>query len=85
MGKNKNTGSALDNCAIYILNSQGELVERGQIGEVFVSGAHVAGGYINGTKTSSVSFMSNSVEKRKGPPQFLLLFKRDKKIRERSF
>uniref|UniRef100_A0A0P5KZY5 Ss-alanyl conjugating enzyme n=2 Tax=Daphnia magna TaxID=35525 RepID=A0A0P5KZY5_9CRUS len=60
-------GSALDNCAIYILNPFGEPVESGQIGEVFVSGAHVADGYINGTKTvNTTSFIANSTEERKG-------------------
>jgi hypothetical protein len=45
----------------------GEVVERGQIGEVFVSGAHVAEGYINGTKTgNTTSFIANAAEKRKG-------------------
>lgn len=60
-------GSALDNCAIYILNPMGEPVESGQIGEVFVSGAHVADGYINGTKpVNTTSFIANNAEKRKG-------------------
>lgn len=63
-------GSALDNCAIYILNSFGELVERGQIGEVFISGAHVADGYINGLKANNTSFMPNTVDNSKGQVLF---------------
>lgn len=60
----------MDNCAIYILNPFGEPVESGQIGEVFVSGAHVADGYINGTKTvNTTSFIANSTEERKGKSQ----------------
>ncbi|XP_046647830.1 tyrocidine synthase 3-like isoform X2 [Daphnia pulicaria] len=60
-------GSALDNCAIYILSPLGEVVDLGQIGEVFVSGAHVAEGYINGTKTgNTASFVANAADERKG-------------------
>ena len=65
--KLKHSGTALDNCAIYILSPLGEVVDLGQIGEVFVSGAHVAEGYINGTKMgNTASFIANAAEERKG-------------------
>lgn len=65
----------MDNCAIYILNSSGELVERGQIGEVFVSGAHIADGYINVSKGSGTSFIANTAGGRKGSFSFYNILK----------
>lgn len=67
------TGYALDNCSIYILNALGEPVECGQMGEVFVAGAHVADGYINGHKMETSSFTRNALELREGYCFTLLL------------
>jgi non-ribosomal peptide synthetase component F len=58
------TGSAIDNCAVYVVNAANELVEAGEIGQVYVAGAHVADGYIN--RREMASFVANVVEDRKG-------------------
>lgn len=63
------TGAPLDNCTIYILDSMGEPVERGKSGEIFISGAHVADGYIKGkdiTSSTKNSFVPNTIQKKKG-------------------
>lgn len=46
-------GYVIDNCAVYILNSLGKLAELGEVGEVFISGAHVADGYVEEQKQAS--------------------------------
>jgi len=62
----------LDNCAVYVLNSMGEPVERGQIGEVFISGAHVADGYIKGKEVmNNNSFVTNTIEENKKGRHFI--------------
>jgi non-ribosomal peptide synthetase component F len=50
---------------VYVLNATGEPVERGQIGQVFVSGAHIADGYVNG-KEMTANFLVNAIQKTKG-------------------
>jgi len=55
----------VDNCNVYILNSSGEAVEQGQTGQVFVAGAHIADGYVNG-KEMAANFVNNTIHKRKG-------------------
>ena len=59
------TGMALDSCDVYVLNASGEPVERGQIGQVFVAGAHIADGYVNG-KEMAANFVINAIQKKKG-------------------
>lgn len=60
----------VDNCAVYILNSLGEIAERGQLGEIYISGAHVADGYVKSmTERNSIKetpFSSNTFCDRKG-------------------
>ena len=58
------TGSAIDNCAVYVVNAANEPVEAGEMGQVYVAGAHVADGYIN--RREMASFVANVVEDRKG-------------------
>ena len=64
------TGAPLDNCTIYILDPMGEPVERGKSGEIFISGAHVADGYIQGkviiASSNNNSFVPNNIQKKKG-------------------
>ncbi|KAG7156499.1 Mycosubtilin synthase subunit C-like [Homarus americanus] len=39
-------GIPITNCQIYLLNSDGELVTEGQMGEVYASGLNLASGYV---------------------------------------
>lgn len=56
---------ALDNCDVYVLNASGGPVEWGQIGQVFVAGAHIADGYVNG-KEMAANFVNNTIKCQKG-------------------
>ena len=56
---------------MYVVNSLGEPVEWDEIGEVFIAGAHVASGYINGKEMVNNSFVANTVQvDRKGERLF---------------
>lgn len=37
----------MDNTALYLLNENGQLVEPGCIGELYVAGANLASGYVS--------------------------------------
>ena len=54
----------MDNCAIYILNALNEVLDRGEIGQIFVAGAHLADGYIHG-KEMATNFIHNAIDERK--------------------
>ena len=57
-------GRPLDNNAVYLLNPSKEMVEMGQIGELYVAGSHVAAGYVN--KREMDRFIPNTIDTRKG-------------------
>lgn len=40
-------GVPVDNTALYLLNSEGQIVESGSLGELYVAGANLASGYVN--------------------------------------
>lgn len=40
-------GVPVDNTALYLLNDKRQMVEPGCLGELYVAGANVAGGYVN--------------------------------------
>lgn len=40
-------GVPVDNTALYLLNSEGQIVEPGGLGELYVAGANLASGYVN--------------------------------------
>jgi len=40
-------GVPVDNTALYLLNDKGQTVEPGCVGELYVSGANLASGYVN--------------------------------------
>ena len=55
----------MDNCAVYLLNGAKELVPLGDIGEMYVVGAHVASGYVNNREKDR--FTANNIQpNRKG-------------------
>lgn len=41
------TGVPVDNTALYLLNDNGQMVETGSLGELYVSGANLASSYVN--------------------------------------
>ena len=57
-------GKPVDNCAVYLLNASKEVVPLGEIGEIYVVGAHVASGYVNNREKDR--FIANHIENRKG-------------------
>lgn len=40
-------GVPVNNTALYLLNDNGQIVEPGCLGELYVSGANLASGYVN--------------------------------------
>lgn len=53
-------GKPLDNCAVYLLDSSKQLVEAGEIGEIYVAGSHVCSGYVRHREMER--FVTNTVE-----------------------
>lgn len=67
-------GLPLYNCAVYVLNSAGEPVERGQIGEIFVSGPYVTSKLMY-PKSEHLNNIANFVDnplqsEKKGNPKY---------------
>ncbi|MDQ2646744.1 MAG: amino acid adenylation domain-containing protein, partial [Myxococcota bacterium] len=50
-------GYAIDNTALYILDSEGELVPDGATGEIFIGGAGVARGYLKRPELTAARFL----------------------------
>ncbi|KAF5303146.1 hypothetical protein FQR65_LT08309 [Abscondita terminalis] len=51
-------GLPVDNTIIYILDSQLRPVQKGEVGELFVAGANVPDGYVNGRDSNKFSYNS---------------------------
>ena len=57
-------GKPLDNCAVYLLDSAMELVDVGEIGEIYVAGSHICSGYVRNREMER--FVTNHVESTPG-------------------
>ena len=57
--KNPPIGKPLDSFRLYVVNQQGELVDNGQEGELWISGPQVARGYLNRPEQNAQAFTSN--------------------------
>ncbi|XP_066904906.1 beta-alanyl-bioamine nonribosomal peptide synthetase ebony [Halyomorpha halys] len=63
-------GGPVDNTILYLLDAQMRLVNSGEIGELYVSGKHVAAGYVNGR--DSFRFIESTLTV---DPEYKTLFK----------
>lgn len=52
-------GYAVDNCYLFILDKNFNLVEKGGVGELYVGGAHLALRYLNQPKLTTERFINN--------------------------
>lgn len=43
------------NCAIYLLDRNKKLVEKGDVGELYVAGSHLCSGYMNNREMTRFS------------------------------
>lgn len=50
----------MDNCAVYLLDSAKELVEVGEIGELYVAGSHICSGYVRNREMER--FVTNHID-----------------------
>ena len=57
--KNAPIGKPLDSLRLYVVNQQGQLVENGQEGELWISGPQVARGYLNRPEQNAQTFTPN--------------------------
>ena len=48
------------NCALYLLDSDKNLVEKGDIGELYVAGSHLCSGYLNNREMDR--FVENHID-----------------------
>jgi len=44
-------GKPIDNCIIYLVNKDMQLIPQGEVGELIVAGRNLAAGYIRGRDT----------------------------------
>lgn len=58
------TGKVVDNCVIYLLDPTKEPVESGEVGEIYVAGAHLCSGYVNNREAER--FIPNHIENASG-------------------
>lgn len=71
-------GQPLDNCAVYLLDSDKKLVEIGEIGEVYVAGSHICSGYVRNREMER--FVNNHIDNTTGVssksrfPEFISYF-----------
>lgn len=54
----------MDNCAIYLLDSDKKMVKDGEIGEIYVAGKHLCSGYVNNREMER--FVLNHVDNDSG-------------------
>ncbi len=59
-------GKALDNTAIYIVDSAGRRVPPGALGELWVAGVQVTDGYLNRPEKTKETFVPNPFSQEKG-------------------
>jgi len=52
------------NCALYLLDSDKKLVEKGDIGELYVAGSHLCSGYLNNREMDR--FVDNHIDNTPG-------------------
>ncbi|CDZ77169.1 Linear gramicidin synthase subunit D [Legionella massiliensis] len=52
-------GSMIPNCDFYIMNDEGKPVEKGEVGELWVSGICLARGYLNQAALTARKFIKN--------------------------
>ena len=57
--KNAPIGKALDSFRLYVVDQQGQLVENGQEGELWISGPQVGRGYLNRPEENAKAFTPN--------------------------
>uniref|UniRef100_A0A0P6E9S3 Ss-alanyl conjugating enzyme n=1 Tax=Daphnia magna TaxID=35525 RepID=A0A0P6E9S3_9CRUS len=57
-------GKPMDNCAIYLLDASKELVDNGEIGELYVAGSHLCSGYVRNREMER--FLKNHVDNTPG-------------------
>lgn len=57
-------GTPLDNCAVYLLDSSKNLVDLGEIGELYVAGSHICSGYVRGREMER--FVKNHIDDAQG-------------------
>ncbi|XP_057376385.1 beta-alanyl-bioamine nonribosomal peptide synthetase ebony-like isoform X2 [Daphnia carinata] len=57
-------GKPMDNCAIYLLDASKELVDDGEIGELYVAGSHLCSGYVRNREMER--FVKNQVDSTPG-------------------
>ncbi|MCE3228018.1 MAG: amino acid adenylation domain protein [Bacteroidetes bacterium] len=56
-------GNAISNSSVYILDTQQNKVPVGVVGEIYISGAGLARGYLNNEPLTAASFIQNPFEK----------------------
>lgn len=59
-GKDITVGKPLDGMNVLVLDSQGEKIENGKTGEIYLSGTGLARGYINADELTANSFLVNN-------------------------
>ena len=57
--KNAPIGKPLDSFRLYVVDQQGQLVENGQEGELWISGPQVGRGYLNRPEQNAQAFIKN--------------------------
>lgn len=57
-------GKPLDNCLLYLLGLHNEVVEEGDIGEIYVAGSHLCSGYVNNREMDR--FVPNHIDPQPG-------------------
>lgn len=55
-------GSPIDNCRIYLLGADGQVVEGSRRGEVYVAGLSIASGYVGSAQPDKFTYNKHDAD-----------------------